>query len=73
MSNFIKSEIGTFALIILNNVGLLLATNFHGFFKIIGYIDYIITFCITWFVVYHYMNSDFYKNLGKEQSSGEMK
>jgi len=73
MSNLIKSEIGTFVLIVLNNVGLILAINFHGFLKILGYINYIITFFITWFIAYYYMNSDFYKNLGGEQSSGEAK
>ena len=61
-----KALIGTIVWMLLNGLGLTLALSAKGFLKIIGYIDYIITFFIIWFVVYHYMNSDFYKNLGKE-------
>ena len=73
MSNLIKSEIATLVLIALNNIGLMLTINFSGYLKIMGYIGYFITFFITWFIAYHYMNSDYYKNLGKEQSTGDKK
>lgn len=67
MNVFFKSEIGLIAWLILNGLGLTLAISAHGFLKVLGYVDYILTAGIFWFVLYHYMESPFYKNLGAEE------
>ena len=66
MTHYYKALIGTLAFLGLNGLGLILAVTGEGFLKYIGYADYYITSLILLLVVYQYMNSDFYKNLGKE-------
>ena len=63
----IKAMIGTLALIFLNNLGLICSmSNYSLTLKIIGFIDYFITILFLYFVVYHYMDSDFYRDLGEK-------
>ena len=64
----IKALIGTVVWIFLNGLGLVLLLNSSGFLKFIGYFNYLLTGLILLFVVNKYMESDFYKRLGKEDT-----
>ena len=60
----------TMLFIFLNNLSLIVFLNYSGFLKWLSLGSWFITIIILWSVIYHYIDSDFYRNLGKEQSSG---
>ena len=64
-----RGLIGTFSWMLLNGMGLVLSTSSNIILKFIGYFNYLITSCILLFIVYQYMNSPFYKNLGLKEKS----
>jgi hypothetical protein len=64
---FYKALFSTFILFLLNGLGLVLFTTQTGFFKCIGYFNYVITFLFGFFIIDKYMRSPFYKKLGAKQ------
>lgn len=66
LSIWYKSMIATISLILLSNFGVILMTLAHSYMKVLGTVDFIATFLILLFVVYHYMDSPFYRSLGTE-------
>jgi len=66
----------TIFFIFLNNLSLIVYLNCIGFIKYFSLFSWFVTFGVLWFVMYHYIDSDFYRKLGeltKEQASGEKK
>lgn len=61
----IRAVIGTIILVVMNNIGLVLAMNSTGTLKIIGYTDYAISIFVLYFILTKYFESDFFKNLEK--------
>ena len=62
---YIRASIGTFFLLTLNGIGLILYINYKGILKCLGYFNYIITAVIVYLIVLIYFESDFFKELGK--------
>lgn len=69
----IREVIGTSVIIFLNNLGLLLAMNTVGFLRVIGYLDYISSSLVLYFIITKYCASDYFKNLGKEKEVSKVK
>lgn len=64
--SFIRAVIGSSVLIFMNGFGLMLAVNYEGFLKWIGSFYYLASGVVIYFLAYMYMQSDFFKSLGKE-------